>query len=388
MSLQAELLQFLTERQDLMAEELRELVELECPSTDKAAVDRFARGLAEKLSELGLEPEVIPVRERGDHVRAVLGEGEGQILVLCHMDTVWPVGEVARRPVRVDGGKLYGPGAYDMKAGIVQTLWALRALRELGRWPGTEGGHRLWSPKRVVFLYTSDEEIGSPSSRPLIEEEARRSRAALVLEPAGRNGGVKLWRKGVAGFRVRVEGRAAHAGADPERGVSAVHELCRQVLDICALANPAAGTTVNVGVIRGGSRPNVVAAEAEAEVDFRAATSAEMDRIVAAMSALRPHVEGAVLRVTGGVNRPPMEPTAASEQLYRLARDLALSLGFDLPAEGTGGASDGNFTAHLGVPTLDGLGAVGNGGHSPDEYVVLDELPRRTALLVRLLESI
>jgi glutamate carboxypeptidase len=182
---------------------------------------------------------------------------------------------------------------------------------------------------------------------------------------------------------VRVEGRAAHAGADPERGVSAVHELCRQVPDISALANPAASTTVNVGVIRGGSRPNVVAAEAG--VDFRAATSAEMDRIVAAMSALRPHVEGAVLRVTGGVNRPPMERTAASEQLYRLARGLALGLAFELRAEGTGGASDGNFTAHLGVPTLDGLGAVGNGGHSLDEYMVLDELPRCTALLVRLL---
>ncbi|MBC7340509.1 MAG: M20 family metallopeptidase [Firmicutes bacterium] len=371
-----------------MAEELRELVELESPSTDRAAVDSFARRLTEKLAGLGVQPEVIRGREQGDQVRAVLGEGEHRILVLCHMDTVWPVGEVARRPVRVEGGRLYGPGAYDMKAGIVQTLWALRALRELGRWPGTEGGRDLWSQKSVVFLYTSDEEIGSPSSRPLIEAEATRSRGALVLEPAGRNGGVKLWRKGVAGFRVRVEGRAAHAGADPERGISAVHELCRQVLDICALANPEAGTTVNVGVIRGGSRPNVVAAEAEAEVDFRAGTSAEMDRIVAAMSALRPHAGGAVLRVTGGVNRPPMERTAASEQLYRLARDLALSLGFDLPAEGTGGASDGNFTAHLGVPTLDGLGAVGDGGHSPDEYVVLDHLPRRTALLVRLLETI
>ncbi|MEW5935732.1 MAG: M20 family metallopeptidase [Bacillota bacterium] len=386
--MESRLLAYLAGHREEMAEELRELVELESPSTDRAAVDCFARRLAEKLAELGLEPEVIRGREHGDEVRAVLGEGEHRILVLCHMDTVWPVGEVARRPVRVEGGRLYGPGAYDMKAGIVQTLWALRALRELGQWPGTEGGRDLWSQRSVVFLYTSDEEIGSPSSRPLIEGEATRSRGALVLEPAGRNGGVKLWRKGVAGFRVRVEGRAAHAGADPERGISAVHELCRQVLDICALANPAAGTTVNVGVIRGGSRPNVVAAEAEAEVDFRAATSAEMERIVAAMSALRPHAEGAVLRVTGGVNRPPMERTAASEQLYRLARELALSLGFDLPAEGTGGASDGNFTAHLGVPTLDGLGAVGDGGHSPDEYVVLDDLPRRTALLVRLLEII
>ncbi|MEW6546167.1 MAG: M20 family metallopeptidase [Bacillota bacterium] len=386
--MESRLLHFLIGQQDAITEELRELVELESPSTDKGAVDRFAARLAEKLAGLGLQPQVVRGQERGDQVRAVLGEGERQILVLCHMDTVWPVGEVARRPVRIDDGRLFGPGAYDMKGGIVQTLWALRALRELGRWPGTEGGRDLWSHKRVVFLYTSDEEIGSRSSRPLIEDEARRSRAVLVLEPAGRNGGVKVWRKGVAGFRVRVEGRAAHAGADPERGISAVHELCRQVLDICALANPVAGTTVNVGVIRGGSRPNVVAAEAEAEVDFRAATAAEMDRIVAAMFALRPHAEGTVLHVTGEMNRPPMEPTAASEQLYRLARDLAGSLGFDLPAEGTGGASDGNFTAYLGVPTLDGLGAVGDGGHSLDEYVVLDDLPRRTALLVRLLETV
>lgn len=428
---------FLAGRVEDMAQELRELVELESPSSDKAAVDRLASRLADKLEALGLDVQTVPVRERGNHVRAALGGGDRQVLVLCHMDTVWPVGEVERRPVRVVQGRLYGPGAYDMKAGIVQTLWALRALAHLDRAPGVAGasaagggpGHAgagagpagggagpagagggpvgggpgtLGSgsgpagggrgpglpDKRVVFLYTSDEEVGSQASRALIEEEARRSQAVLVLEPAGRQGGAKLWRKGVADFRVRVEGRAAHAGADPERGVSAILELCRQVLDIYALANPGEGTTVNVGVIRGGTRPNVVAAEAEAEVDFRAITSAEMDRIVAGMAALRPHTEGAVVTVTGGVNRPPMERTPASERLYHLARDLAQGLGFDLPAEGTGGASDGNFTAHLGIPTLDGLGAVGNGAHAVDEHVVLEDLPRRTALLVRLLQEL
>jgi glutamate carboxypeptidase len=363
-------------------EDLSDLVRLESPSTDAAAVTRFAEVLIERLRRLGLKPETIPAQGFGHHVRAVWGSGRRQVLVLCHMDTVWPIGEIAKNPVRLEGSKLFGPGVFDMKAGIVFTLWALRAMMDLG------GPNPLSPGKRVVLLYTSDEEVGSPTSRGIIQEEARRSEAVLVLEPATPAGAVKLWRKGVAEFKVSVRGRASHAGADPERGISAVRELCEQVLRIYSLADPSRGTTVNVGVISGGSRSNVVAEEATAEVDVRAVTKSELERVVKGMRSLVPVLPGAEVVVCGGVNRPPMERSPGGERLYGLARGIAEELGFDLPADGTGGASDGNFTANLGIPTLDGLGAVGDGSHARTEHVLVDHIPLRTALLARLLEEI
>lgn len=373
------LLEYLREHQEEMAADLRWLVEMESPSTDKVAVDRLSRALAERLKALGAEAEIVPAEGFGDHVRAVWGDGPGQILVLCHMDTVWPLGEVARRPVRVEGGKLFGPGAFDMKAGIVQTLWALKALgQSLARVDG----------RRIVFLYNSDEELGSPSSRSLIEREARRSQCALVLEPARPDdGGVKLWRKGVAQFVVRVKGKSSHSGSEPEEGTSAIFELCQQVLRLYALADPGKGTTINVGKFKGGTRVNVVAAEAEAEVDARAASDAEMERVVNAIGSLAPISPGASLSVTGGMNRPPMPLLPASQRLYEQAKALAEELGFPLPAGGTGAGSDGNLTARL-VPTLDGLGARGSGSHALHEHVVLESLPERAALFVRLLEKV
>ena len=371
------LLQKLRDHQEEMTTDLRWLVEMESPSTDKKALDRFARALASRLQDEGLTVEVIPTDGYGDHVRAVLGNGPDQILVLCHMDTVWPLGEVKRRPVRIEAGKLYGPGAFDMKAGIVQTLWAARALQ------------RSWAKlerRKVVLLYNSDEEVGSPSSRSVIEEEARRSKFVLVLEPARPgDGGLKLWRKGVAQFTVRVTGKSSHSGSEPEEGASAVHELCHQVLQICSLADAKAGTTINVGVIRGGIRVNVVAAEAEAEVDVRAVTDSELERVVRAIESLRAASPGTTVTVTGGINRPPMPLLPGTQILYEQARVLAAELGFDLPGGGTGAGSDGNLTAHLGVPTLDGLGARGSGSHAVHECVELDSLPERTALLLLLL---
>jgi glutamate carboxypeptidase len=363
-----------------MAADLRWLVEMESPSTEKAATDRLAAALAERLKSLGARTEIIDGGRFGNHVRAVIGNGPSQVLVLCHMDTVWPLGELARRPVRIEDGKLYGPGAFDMKAGIVDTLWAIRAINEFP--VALEG-------TRVVFLYNSDEEVGSFSSRPHIEEEARRSQGVLVLEPSRpEDGGVKLWRKGVAQFTIRAGGRSSHAGSEPDEGVSAVHELCAQAQRLIALADRSTGTTVNIGVFRGGTRVNVVAAEAEFEVDYRAATDPEMDRVVAFTQALTPIGKGATLTVKGGVNRPPMPILPASQRLHATAERFAAELGFAIPAGGTGAGSDGNLTAHLGVPTLDGIGARGSGSHALHEHVVIDSLPERTALVVGLLTSI
>jgi glutamate carboxypeptidase len=359
---------------------LARIVEHESPTDAKAAVDRLGGFLARALADAGARVETRPLAEHGDVVRAELpGAGDGQILVLCHMDTVWPLGELARRPVAERDGKLMGPGAFDMKAGVMHTLAALSALRDLGRSPA----------RRLVLLYTTDEETGSVASRPLIEAEARASRAALVLEPSlPPHGAIKTSRSGVGRYVVEVKGRPSHSGASPRSGVSAVDELARQTLALHALTDHDAGTTVNVGVFRGGTRPNVVAAEAAAEVDLRVRTAAEGQRVERAIRGLAPFNAGAQVTVRGGMNRPPMERTPAIVSLYERARAIAAELGFDLPEAHTGGGSDGNLTAALGVPTLDGLGAVGDGAHAYDEHVVVDAIPGRVALLTHLLLSL
>ncbi len=265
-----------------------------------------------------------------------------------------------------------------MKGGIAVLLAALSAMREL----------RLTPALPVVMVFNSEEEVGSPISRALIEEEGRRSRYALVLEPAvAPDGSLKTFRKGVGNFRLRVTGRPAHAGADHALGISAVHELAHQILRLHALTDYEAGVTVNVGVIQGGTRSNVVAEEAQAEVDVRVPSLALADEIVARVSRLEPVTPGAVVTVEGGLNRPPMERTPAIVELYRRAQALAAELGFAVNEGGTGGASDGNFVAALGTPVLDGLGAVGVGGHALDERVVIEQLPLRAALLVRILQT-
>jgi glutamate carboxypeptidase len=302
--------------------------------------------------------------------------GRGRpLLLIGHFDTVWPVGQLARMPVRQVDGRLHGPGVLDMKAGLAVALAAMKVLTtvpESARPP-------------VTLLATSDEEVGSATSRKIIETMARASAAALVLEPALPGGAVKTARKGVGEFDVRAHGVAAHAGADPSAGASAVHELARQVAAMTALADPNAGLTVNVGVIEGGTRSNVVAEEARALVDVRVSRVADGPRIESALQALRSSDPRVRLEVRGGVNRPPMERGPGVAKLFELARDVARAWGEDLAEGATGGASDGNFTAALGVPTLDGLGGVGDGPHALHEYVLLDFLPKRVALLAGLL---
>jgi glutamate carboxypeptidase len=357
-----------------MLEALERLVKAESPSLDKALCDRCADLVLELFAD---HPAARMVRHRresaGDHLVIHLGEGPQPVLLLLHYDTVWPQGTLARLPFRVDGDRVQGPGTYDMKAGIVEAAFALKRTR----------------PRRpVVALATSDEEVGSQSSRELIEGLGRQAAAVLVLEPATTGGAIKTARKGVADFTLRVEGRAAHAGVEPEKGVSAIDELARQVLRVRALADPGKGTTVNVGVISGGTRPNVVAAHAEAKIDVRIASAAEAERIVGAIHGLRPENAGARLWVEGGMDRPPMERTEGVARLAAIAQSLAGELGFELPESSTGGASDGNFTAALGIPTLDGLGPDGGGAHADSEHFLVGSWLARTKLLCRLLETL
>ena len=356
---------------------LAELARHESPTSDKAAVDRCGRFLQQQLQAAGARVDVLPQEEYGDFLRAEFGSGtEGQILLLCHFDTVWPVGQMASMPVVEKDGKLYGPGTYDMKCGVMYTLAALSALRDLG----------LQSKRKLVLLYTTDEEVGSPTSRSVIEAEALKSEVVLVLEPTVPPvGAVKTARKGVGRFRVHVAGRPSHSGADHRAGVSAVEELARQTLVLQGLTDYERGTTVNVGVVQGGTRANVVAAEASCEIDVRVVTRAEGERVTQAILGLTPFHPEAVLTVTGRMNRPPMERSEAIVKLYQQARTIAASLGFDLPEGDSGGGSDGNFTAALGVPTLDGLGAMGNGAHAFNEHVELEQIPQRVALLTQLL---
>ncbi len=380
---------YLVRRQPAMLALLRRLVEMESPSLDKAAVDRIGLFVAEYWRRQGARVQILRQPQRGNHVRAELllggpsvprsGHPAGQILVIGHLDTVYPLGTLRKMPFRVQGNRAYGPGTMDMKAGIVITLFAAEALRKL----------RQRISRRLVFLYTSDEEIGSESSRKTIEAEARKSAAVLVVEPAnGLAGQLKTARKGVGEIEIRVTGRAAHAGADFEKGRSAIQELARQILKIEKFTEPARGITVNVGVISGGTRSNVVAAEATALVDLRIARLADRARIERKFHDLRPTTQDFKLEIKGGLNRPPLERTPGVVKLFRLAQQLGANMGLELEEASVGGGSDGNFTAALGIPTLDGLGGVGEAAHSPNEFVVVDSLPERATLLAGLLASI
>jgi glutamate carboxypeptidase len=361
---------------DWIVETAEALGRLESPSTDKAAVDRCGRELGARLEALGSRVERLPRERAGDHVRAEIGRGDRQVLLLGHFDTVWPIGQLARMPIRREEGRLHGPGLFDMKAGIALGMAAARALVERGGDPG----------RRIVMLWTTDEEIGSQTSRAAIEEEAGRSDAVLVLEPSLPGGAVKTSRKGCGEFEIVVSGVAAHAGIDPGKGASAIHEIARQIAAVERLQDPAGGVSVNVGLISGGSRPNVVAEEARAVVDVRAPRIEDARRIESALAALAPVDPRTRVVVRGGFDRPPLERGPGVARLYERARDIAGRLGRTLGEGGTGGGSDGNFTAALGVPTLDGLGAVGDGAHALHEHVIIKELPWRAALLAALIQ--
>jgi glutamate carboxypeptidase len=371
-------LEFLTERQEDMLGLLRTFVEYETPSRDKAAVDRFGTYLASLFGQLGSEVTMFERAHAGNIVRASFGSGSEQVLILCHLDTVWPLGEIQRRPFRIENGKAYGPGAYDMKGGIVQAIFALKAITAA----------KAKMPRKAVFLCTTDEEIGSAASRELIEEEARKSAYALVIEPAsGLQGALKLTRKGWGMFDVNVTGRSAHAGTDHAKGINAVEEMAHQILKLQAITDYGTGTTVSVGEVRGGMGYNVVPDKASLKVDLRASTQAELLSARAKILGLTPFLQGATVTVTGDLNRGPLEATPGNCALYEKAKKLAGKLGYDLPGVHVGGVSDGNLTSALGVPTLDGVGAVGDGGHALHEHVVLAAMAPRAALIAGLLTS-
>jgi glutamate carboxypeptidase len=377
----SKLLEYLRPRRDAMLASLRPLVEHESPSRDKAALDALARVLAGRLTTVGGRVEVLPNSAGGDHVLARFGpetsaaSGTRPALILCHFDTVWPVGTLERQPFRVAGEYAFGPGIFDMKASLVLVESALSAIRALE--------FRL--PREVVVLFTSDEEIGSPTSRTMIEALGRESDHVLVLEAPLPGGRVKTARKGVGLFVVEVAGKAAHAGVEPEKGINAINELALQVPRINALANPEAGTTLNVGRIEGGTTTNVVPARAAAYVDARSCSLDEARRVEEGFRSLTPITPGASIVVSGGFNRPPMERSPAVLGLFERVRAIGRSLGLELTEGSTGGGSDGNFTAALGIATLDGLGTLGAGAHAIDERIVIDSLPERAALLAALL---
>jgi glutamate carboxypeptidase len=365
---------YLDERQQDMVETLEKLVMLESPSDERDAVNKVADFLAAAFGEAGARVDRLAQVAFGDHLRVTWGQGEGQVLLLGHMDTVWPVGEVQARPFEVSGHRATGPGVFDMKGGLVIGLYALLALGDLGLVPA----HQL------VFLLNSDEECGSPTSRSLIEKEGQRSQAVLVLEPS-RQDALVVWRKGIGRFELEIQGVASHAGAAHDRGVSAVEELAHQILRLEGMTSYGQGTTVNVGVVQGGSKVNVRPASAWAEIDLRITTAKEGERMTQAILGLRPRNPGASLVVSGRINRPPWEVSPASQALFQRAQRVGEKLGMDLNPAGTGGGSDGNFTAALGIPTLDGLGVVGDDAHALTEWIDLTSLPRRAALLAELL---
>jgi glutamate carboxypeptidase len=354
---------------------LRRLVEMESPTTDKEHVDALGQFIAERCAASGAEIQTFPQSKAGDHRLARWGEGTGGLLLLAHLDTVHPIGTLRRMPWSVENGRAAGPGSIDMKGGIVVGLAAIEAHAQAGRLPKYP----------IRFLFTTDEETGSHTSRALIEEQARLHRAVFCLEPAMPEGALKTWRKGTGVFILEVGGVASHAGNNPEGGVNAIVEMAHQVLKVQALARPEAGTTVSVGTIEGGTRTNVVPARCRAKVDVRALEAGEQSRVSEAMARLTPVLRGAEVKVGGGWNRPPMPRTPQMVETFGRARTIALSLGLDLRESGTGGGSDANFVAALGVPVLDGLGPVGNGAHSDHEFVMVESLAERAALLAALL---
>ena len=354
---------------------LQLLVETESPSHDKAAVDRVGVIVAEEARKLGAQVEIIPNAETGSHILSKWGSGKDGVLLLCHMDTVFPIGTIRKTPFREEGEKIFGLGALDMKAGIVISLAAIEEAQKQG----------LNRP--ITLLCTSDEEIGSHTSREHIERLAKESALVLVMEGALLDGSLKTWRKGVGGFWVKVKGRAAHAGGAHKDGRNAIEELAHQVIAIQKLTDYSKQTTLNVGVIQGGTVSNVIPEEANIEVDVRVMQPGEWERIESQVKSLRPVLDGTTIEITGGLNRPPMPFDDAMKATFEKAKSIAARIGVDLTAGGTGGASDGNFVAPLGIPVLDGMGAVGEGYHSEREYIFTNSMEQKAKLTASLIHD-
>ena len=391
----AEQLRYFRAQQAMVLDTIEQLVTLESPADVKASVDRLSTVLGSRFGELGGKVTVHRNEKFGNHLQVdfpgekrshfsqsgrEMGQTHKPILLLGHMDTVYPIGTISKMPFRVQKGRVWGPGVFDMKAGIALALHVIEALL-------------LWNggklPKPTCILLVSDEEIGSPSSRPVTEELARKSECVLVVEPAaGLKGAIKTARKGIGEYTIHVTGVAAHAGLDFEKGHSAIVELSRQIVRLSEMVDLKRGTTINAGKISGGSRTNVVPDEASAVIDVRVSTRKDADQLHRALVSIRPFDSKCKIKVTGGMNRPPMERTSAIAGLYAKAAAIAEGLRQDLEEAAVGGGSDGNFTAALGIPTLDGLGAVGEGAHAAHESVIVSELPRRAALLAGLIAAL
>src|SRR5579863_673988 len=365
------------EKERALLDLTQRLVRAESPSDDNAAVDACTALAARCAKELGGRIRMHRQKAHGDVLEARFGSKakHGRILLLGHLDTVWPVGTLKKMPCRVKDGRLWGPGTLDMKAGVAMALTAMEILIEANL-----------LDREIVLLLNSDEEIGSPVSRPITERLAAECAAVYVLEPA-QGLAYKTARKGTGNWRIDVKGVAAHAGVDFEKGASALLELSRAMQTVSAWTDLKRGLTVSAGTAGGGSKTNVIPADAWAEVDVRIARKADGPGIERKFSALRPVDKRCSLVVSGGVNRPPMERTPGTVKLYRMARALAAELGVVLDEAATGGASDGNFTAALGIPTLDGMGAVGEGAHALHESVAIEHLAPRTALLAGMLSA-
>ena len=374
-------------RREQLAANLEFLVTRESPSEDSERVSLLARGIVERLRERGVTAGTQPCAGRGDALVAHIGSGGGTLL-LGHLDTVWSAGTIQSFPWRVDGDRATGPGVFDMKAGIAVAMAALEALAAHGAdgADGVAGVAGEDGKTAASLLLVPDEEVGSAASRALTVELASRHRRVLVLEPS-LDGAAKVARKGQGAFRIRFRGRAAHAGLDPERGASALAELARCVLFLESLADARRQTTVAATVARSGERTNVIPEDGELSIDVRAWTAEEAGRVERGIHGYRPSDSRIALEVEGSVDRPPLEPTPASRELYERARSFAEELGFVLEAARVGGASDGNFTAAAGIPTLDGLGPTGGHAHAREEFVMLSDLPRRAALLAALVSA-
>lgn len=372
-------LRYAADNLDAILHDIAALASVESPSGHAAGIDEVCRRLTHfNVPRIGFDEYPSPV---GRHLRLDFGpkSREGRLLVMGHSDTVWPVGTLAHMPCRLAGERFHGPGVLDMKGGLIAFLWAIRLLDALGE--------PLRRP--VSLLVVADEETGSQHSRAITEAEARSSETALVLEPGtGLTGKLKTARKGIARYVLTVRGIAAHAGVDFAAGASAVLELARQIERVATLTDIDGGITVNPGVIAGGTASNVVAAEASCELDVRAWTAADADAVHTRLQALAPVDNRCTLTVSGGLNRPPMERTSAIAGLFSRAAAIASALGLTVEESSTGGGSDGNFTAALGIPTLDGLGLVGEGAHAVHENVVVEEIPRRVALLAALMQRL
>jgi glutamate carboxypeptidase len=369
----------LERKQDAMVERIREFAEIESPSDDKAACDRICEFLAHQFAVLGGQTRIHQAEKYGNNLQIDFpGRDPAKpVLLLGHFDTVYPIGTLAKMPCHLTNGRLHGPGVLDMKSGIAMMMFAIEALRE---WHGE-------LPRPVTVFLVSDEEVGSYSSRAITMELAKQSAGVLVLEPAADRGAVKTARKGVGEYRLHVKGIASHAGLEPGKGHSAIVELARQIPVIWKMNDLKQGVSANPGVIHGGTRTNVVAAEATVEIDVRIKKAQQAKALDRKLHSLRPIDKHCKLKLEGGINRMPMERTVGVAALYKKARTIAAHIDWKLGEAAVGGGSDGNFTAGIGVPTLDGMGGEGEGAHAVHEHIVISELPKRTLLLAGMIES-